>query len=53
MSIFVLRRISFDIIAWQQVYLAYNSGADPGFPVGGGGNIPGEDANIQIFPKTA
>ena len=32
------------------------SGADPGFPVGGGANLPGEGANIQIcqiFPKNA
>ena len=31
------------------------SGADPGFPVGGGADLPG-GANIrfyQIFPKTA
>ena len=27
------------------------SGADPGFPLGGGANPPGEGADIQIFPK--
>ena len=30
----------------------YASGADPGFPVGGGANPPVDGANIQIFPKT-
>ena len=29
------------------------AGADPGFPLGGGANPPGEGANIQNFPKTA
>ena len=32
-------------------YVAWLPVEDPGFPVGGGANPPGEDPNIQIFPK--
>ena len=37
----------------QRIRSTYLAGADPGFPLGGGANPPGEGANIQIFPKTA
>ena len=40
---------STDFLFDRQGFIMHDSGADPGFFVGGGANPPGGGANIQIF----